>query len=76
MLRIMAVQRGDDPQREYVLLQNHGPLRLSLRGHLLTDDTGLEDGDRDRTGMPVFTEEITVVAPCVPSAELAQHVPS
>ena len=54
----MAVQRGDDPQREYVLLQNHGPLRLSLRGHLLTDDTGLGNGDRDR--MYVFSEDAQI----------------
>ncbi len=58
MLRIMADQRGDDPQREYVLLQNHGPLRLGLRGHLLTDDIGLENGDRER--MFVFSDDAQI----------------
>ena len=58
MLRIMAVQRGDDPQREYVLLQNHGTLRLALRGHVLTDDSGLEDQAHDR--MFVFSDDAQI----------------
>jgi len=58
MLRIMAVQRSDDPQREYVLLQNHGSLRISLRGHLLADDCGLDGVERDR--MYVFSDDAQI----------------
>lgn len=60
MLRIMAVQRSDDPQREYVLLQNHGSLRLALKGHVLADDIGLEQRDRDR--MFVFSDDAQIPA--------------
>ena len=60
MLRIMAVQRSDDPQREYVLLQNHGSLRVSLKGHVLADEAGLESGDRER--MHVFSDDAQIPA--------------
>ncbi len=60
MLRIMAVQRSDDPQREYVLLQNHGSLRIALRGHMLADDGGLDGPDRER--MYVFADDAQIPA--------------
>jgi hypothetical protein len=60
MLRIMAVQRSEDPQREYVLLQNHGSLRIALRGHMLADDCGLEGANRDH--MFVFTDDAQIPA--------------
>jgi hypothetical protein len=56
----MAVQRSDDPQREYVLLQNHGSLRVDLKGHVLADDVGLEKSDRER--MHVFSSDAQIPA--------------
>lgn len=60
MLRILAVQRSDDAQREYVLLQNHGSLKVSLRGHLLTNDRGLDDANAQN--MYVFSEDAQIPA--------------
>lgn len=60
MLRILAVQRSDDPQREYVLLQNHGSLRVSLKGHVITDESGLERCEKER--MFVFADDAQIPA--------------
>lgn len=35
MLRVVAVQRDADPEREFILLQNQSALRLQLRDHVL-----------------------------------------
>jgi hypothetical protein len=43
MLRIIGLQRSEDPQSEFVLLQNQGHLRIRLRGHgVLSETTYLE----------------------------------
>ena len=44
MLRIVGVQKGESADREFVLLQNQGALRVTLRGHALLSETALESG--------------------------------
>lgn len=38
MLRIVGIERSNDPLGEFVLLQNQGHMRLSVRGHILLAD--------------------------------------
>lgn len=41
MIRIVGIQRCPFPQDEFVLLQNQGAIRLSLRGHILMADEAI-----------------------------------
>lgn len=45
MLRIVGVQKDVSADREFVLLQNQGALRVTLRGHALMSETVLETGE-------------------------------
>ena len=45
MIRIVGLQRNDSTAQEFVLLQNQGSLRLSLRGHLVVSDSAIERSD-------------------------------
>lgn len=62
MLRIVGVHRSEDPQREFVLLQNQGVLKASLKGHVLADDQSLAALDPSR--MFSFGEEESIPAYC------------
>ena len=42
MIRIVGVQRNTQPDKEFVLLQNQGSLRLNLRGHILASDEAFQ----------------------------------
>ena len=42
MLRIVGVQRNDSPEREFVLLQNQGSMRVNLRGHAVVSQSAFE----------------------------------
>lgn len=44
MLRIVGVQKAESPAREFVLLQNQGSMRVTLRGHLVISDESLSSG--------------------------------
>jgi hypothetical protein len=44
MLRIVGVQRSERPEREFILLQNQGGMRVVLRGHLVMADRAPEAG--------------------------------
>jgi hypothetical protein len=55
MIRIVGVNRSPDPQREFVLLQNQGAMRATLRGHAILGET--EDGFG---AMHVFDDDETV----------------
>jgi hypothetical protein len=44
MIRIVGVQRAERPEQEFVLLQNQGSLRATLRGHVVLTDTALDTG--------------------------------
>ncbi len=45
MIRIVGLQRNESTAQEFVLLQNQGSLRLSLRGHLVVSDAAIEHSD-------------------------------
>ena len=45
MIRIVGLQRNESTTQEFVLLQNQGSLRLSLRGHLVVSDAAIERSD-------------------------------
>jgi hypothetical protein len=46
MIRIVGIQRSEDPDREFVLLQNQGSRRVTLRGHGIVSEEAIEtDGD-------------------------------
>lgn len=46
MIRIVGIQRSDDPSSEFVVLQNQGSMRVNLRGHALLDPETMESPDR------------------------------
>lgn len=45
MIRIVGVQRSDSPEREFILLQNQGGLRVNIRGHVIVSDHALDNAD-------------------------------
>ena len=45
MIRIVGLQRNESTTQEFVLLQNQGSLRLSLKGHLVVSETAIQDSD-------------------------------
>ena len=45
VIRIIGVQRSASPEKEFVLLQNQGSLRLRLRGHVLVSDVSIDSSD-------------------------------
>lgn len=45
MLRIVGVQRSESPEREFLLLQNHGTLRVSLRGYVVMAERAIVEAD-------------------------------
>jgi hypothetical protein len=61
LIRIIGVQRDENPQREFVLLQNQGALRINLRGHLLLGERALESNDLSQAGH-AFAEEALIPA--------------
>lgn len=56
MIRIVGIQRSEEPNSEFVLLQNQGSRRLSLRGHVVLSEGALSTGDLS-VGAHCFTEE-------------------
>ena len=59
MIRIVGVQRNISAQAEFVLLQNQGGLRLSLRGHVLMSDCTLDRQDGAQT-IHIFRDDMMV----------------
>lgn len=57
MLRIVGLQRNESAQREFVLLQNQGTLRLQLRGHILIADATISTPNGSSH---VFAEDVIV----------------
>ena len=45
MIRIVGVQRNECPDQEFVLFQNQGTLRESLRGHVVLSEEALDRAD-------------------------------
>ncbi|MBS1716240.1 MAG: hypothetical protein JSS72_00735 [Armatimonadetes bacterium] len=61
MLRIVGVQRSNNPSDEFVVLQNHGTLRMQLRGHLVIAEAAFANVDLD-TASHLFTDDALVPA--------------
>ncbi len=45
MLRIVGIQKSNQAEQEFVLLQNQGSMRISLRGHVVVSDCAVDAGD-------------------------------
>lgn len=45
MIRIVGVQRNDSPEKEFILLQNQGSLRVPLKGHIIAGESALATSD-------------------------------
>ena len=59
MIRIVGVQRNISAQAEFVLLQNQGGLRLSLRGHVLMSDCTLDSNALEQTAH-LFRDDVLI----------------
>jgi hypothetical protein len=60
MIRIVGIQRNPDPEREFVLLQNQGGLRLTLRGHAILREDALEFRDCGTQNMVLLTDDVII----------------
>lgn len=56
MVRIVGVQRSSDPNKEFVLLQNQGALRASLRGHIIVSESSIDHPE----SFHFFTEDVLI----------------
>lgn len=45
MIRIVGVQRHELAQKEFILLQNQGSLRINLKGHLVAGEVAIASSD-------------------------------
>ena len=61
MLRIVGVQRTEVVEQEFLLLQNHGSLRVSLRGHVVLAERAILRGDLCESAH-VFTDDESIPA--------------
>jgi hypothetical protein len=59
LIRIVGIQRSENPDQEFVLLQNQGGLRLNLRGHLVISQSAYEGADLDSVAH-LFVEEALI----------------
>ncbi|HMS53792.1 MAG TPA: hypothetical protein PKA27_00195 [Fimbriimonadaceae bacterium] len=60
MLRIVGVQRNESPEREFILLQNQGSMRVNLRGHVLMSEQALDSGSLYATSH-VFQDDVHIM---------------
>ena len=61
MIRIIGIQRSEGPDKEFVLLQNQGALRINLRGHLVMSECAVNDQDLSRF-VHLFTDDVLIPA--------------
>lgn len=59
MLRIVGVNRTEIVEKEFLLLQNHGSLRVSLRGHVVVAEGAVERGDLSESAH-VFSDDESI----------------
>ncbi len=59
MIRIVGVQRSAYPEKEFILLQNQGSLRLNVRGHIVASECAIQSTDLN-SGAHAFAEEALV----------------
>ena len=61
MIRIVGVQRNQAADKEFVLFQNQGALRINLRGHLILSECAVNDQDLSQFAH-LFTDEVLIPA--------------
>jgi len=49
VLRIVGVQKNAFAEQEFVLLQNQGSMRITLRGHVVLSECGVDSSDQGLT---------------------------
>lgn len=59
MLRVVGLQKDESADKEFVLLQNQGHMRLTLRGHLLLSEAALQGSALSETGF-AFSEDESI----------------
>jgi hypothetical protein len=59
LIRIVGIQRETNPQKEFILLQNQGSLRLTLRGHLVVSDQALNSSNLT-FGAHAFNDDVQI----------------
>jgi hypothetical protein len=59
VIRIVGLQRNESSTQEFVLLQNQGLLRLSLRGHLVLCDEAIEESNL-AIGAHAFSDDVLI----------------
>jgi hypothetical protein len=59
VLRIVGVQKNAFAEQEFVLLQNQGSLRISLRGHVVLSECAVDSGDLG-VSAHAFKDEVNV----------------
>ena len=59
MLRIVGVQKNAFAEQEFVLLQNQGSMRITLRGHVVLSECAVDSGDLGLTAH-AFKDEVHV----------------
>jgi hypothetical protein len=74
MLRIVGIQRSDCAEVEFLLLQNQGTLRVSLRGHVVLAETAIERGELARAAH-LFADDEHVPAGLYVMLSTAQGMP-
>jgi len=57
LLRIVGIQRDSSVNREFVLLQNQGSMRVMLRGHVLMADRSITTGNLTEHGHAFHEQE-------------------
>ena len=60
MLRIVGVQKNAFAEQEFVLLQNQGSMRISLRGHVVLSECAVDSGDLGMTAH-AFKDDVNVL---------------
>jgi hypothetical protein len=59
VLRIVGVQKNAFAEQEFVLLQNQGSMRISLRGHVVLSECAVNTGDLGITAH-AFKDDVNV----------------
>lgn len=59
MLRIVGLQRGETADREFLLLQNQGSMRIHLKGHAILSESAMLTGDLSM-GAYAFPDDIYI----------------
>lgn len=60
MIRIVGVQRSESVGQEFVLLQNQGSMRASLKGHAVVAESAI-DGGEALSALHLFADEVDVM---------------